>query len=125
MTKRNKAPTIPTKKSRLLTDETEIKETIGYLAILAAESRNQFEKFKVKRGLRSRAAIEALGEDLDTIVSEIGFLSDRYWTFWRKLRAQDRNIEVMDDINNWLGWLIIEIERKQDELFDVYPQLID
>ena len=89
------------------------------------EALKQFKTFKIKLGLTSAAKIEELDDTLRDIGTEIGYLSHHYWAFTRKLRAQDRGLDVFNYINNRLGWLTIEFDAKMEELYKAYPVLND
>jgi hypothetical protein len=83
----------------------------------------EFKALKIKRGLRSRAAIDALDDALFSIGSDLGYLSDKYWTFLKKVRAEHH--DMFDHINNLLGWISIEFRGKMSELYTKYPELDD
>jgi hypothetical protein len=109
--------------TRLITDEDTIKAATDLLEHQINITLAEFKAFKIKRNLRSRAAIDTVYDALTDIGCEIGYLSYQYWSFLRKLRAQDRN--VLDYINNYLGWLTIEFDAKLDQLYKLYPVLND
>lgn len=111
--------------TRLLTDEKQINEFAASLKSELYQLLTYFNEFKIKRGLTSASKIEALDNALGDIGSELGYLSYQYWSFMRKLRAADRDLNVFNHIMNYLGWLDVEFHRKQNELYAAYPVLND